>query len=172
MEKDITYLTDLILSNQVQSLIAPYRDISILISILFFVIGFVMLFQERFFFAEIRRRIFDFCSDAKKFTKPKKFVREWKKIEKLFQEEDYENMVVLIDKLMLQILISFGYVGSDSCGIIAFNSIGDSSFPNVDNVKKVCELRKAGNISLKKEEATQIFNLSKETLLKINILER
>jgi len=176
MEKDITYYTNLILSDEVQTLITPYRDVFILISIIFIVLGLVLLFQEKFFIAEIKRRIFDYLSDGKKFDKPKRFVRSWQKIEKLFKKGDYGEMIICIDKLMLEILIRFGYVGDNTISIIDGGNVVDTSFPNKDNVKRVCELsqkiKKETNMELERSEMIKIFDLSKDTLIRINILKK
>lgn len=85
-------------------------------------------------------------------------------------------MVVLIDDLILQILKRFSYVGNNCCSIIDDYEIKDEVFPNVENVKRVCELKdlikKNRHIQLEKEEMEKVFALAKDTLIKIKILNK
>ena len=173
---DITQYTNLILGEEVQSLISPFRNISILISVIFITISIVLISNEKYFITEAKRRVLDFLSNPKAYGKPKKFNTSWKKIERYYKKGDYKNMIVLIDDLMLQILKRFSYIGNNCCSIIDDNEIKDEVFPNVENVKRVCELKdlikKNRHIQLEKEEMAKVFALTKDTLIKIKILNK
>jgi len=49
---DITQYTNLILGEEVQSLISPFRNISILISVIFVTISLVLILNEKYFISE------------------------------------------------------------------------------------------------------------------------
>lgn len=173
---DITQYTNLILGEEVQSLISPFRNISILISVIFVTISLVLILNEKYFISEIKRRVFDFLSDPKTYGKPKKFTTSWKKIEGCYKRGNYKKMIVLIDDLIFQIFKRFSYVGNSCCSIIDDYEIKDEVFPNVENVKRVCELKdlikKNRHIQLEKEEMEKVFALAKDTLIKIKILNK
>jgi len=174
--QDITYYTKLILSPEVQTLIDPYRNVFILISIFFIAISLFLIFQEKYFIADTRRRILDFFSDPRKYEKPRKFVALWNKVNNFYKKEDYKNMVIEADNLILQILKRFGYVGDNSCAIIDGYGVTEGGFPNMENVKRISELSKSIrngiDIELGKEEMTKIYDLSRDTLIKIGILDK
>lgn len=173
---DITQYTNLILGEEVQSLISPFRNISILISVIFITISIVLISNEKYFITEAKRRVFDFLSNPRTYGKPKKFNTSWKKIERCYKSGDYKNMIVLIDDLILQILKRFSYIGNNCCSIIDDYEIKDEVFPNIENVKRVCELKnlikKNRHIQLEKEEMEKVFALTKDTLIKIKILNK
>lgn len=174
--QDITYYTKLILSPEVQTLIDPYRNVFILISVIFITISIFLIFQEKYYVAEVRRKVLDFLTDPKRFKKPIRFASLWQQVEKAFKKNNYKEMIKTDNKLMLQILKSFGYVGSDPCDIFSNYGVKEGGFPNIDNVIKICELEKSircgQDINLTQEEATLIYNLSKDTLIKIGILDK
>ena len=173
---DITQYTNLILGEEVQSLISPFRNISILISVVFITISIVLILNEKYFITEVKRRVFDFLSDPKTYGKPKKFNALWKKIEECYKKGNHKKMIVLIDDLIFQIFKRFSYVGNSCCSIIDDYKIKDEVFPNVENVKRVCELKdlikKNRHIQLEKEEMEKVFALTKDTLVKIKILNK
>lgn len=174
--QDITYYTKLILSPEVQTLIDPYRNVFILISAFFIIISLFLIFKEKYYVSEIKRKIVDFLSNPKNYGKPRKFVALWNSVDKAFKKNDYEKMIIINDKLMVQILKRFGYVGDNSCSIFDDYGVEESGFPNIENVRRVSELSKAiqnsDHVDLKEEDMINIYNLSKDTLIKIGILNK
>ncbi|MDD4662021.1 MAG: hypothetical protein PHG24_01940 [Candidatus Pacebacteria bacterium] len=172
MEQDITYYTNLILSNEVQTLIDPYRNAAILISIFFIVISLVMIFKERFFVNDIVRRISDFFSDPRKNKVPHKFNKLWEKITYFYEKEDYAEMIKTLDYLMYKVLRWFGYAGNNGAFIMDMYGIREEAFPNIENVKRIFKLKECLKCTeLKKEEMVEVYNLAKDTLIKTGIIK-
>lgn len=168
--QDITYYTNLILGEEVQNLIAPYREAAILISIFFVIISLVFIYKEKFYLNDIRRRIFDFFSDPRKNKVSKSFLKLWKTATFFYEKEDYTNMIITLDVLMYKILRSFGYAGSTGSFIVDVYSIKEEAFPNIENVKKIFKLKECLKCTeLNKEEMIEVYNLAKESLIKIGI---
>ena len=165
---DITQYTNLILGEEVQSLISPFRNISILISVIFVTISLVLILNEKYFISEIKRRVFDFLSDPKTYGKPKKFNALWKKIEECYKKGNHKKMIVLIDDLIFQIFKRFSYVGNSCCSIIDDYKIKDEVFPNVENVKIDIKTKKdliVWSISPNYQQLNYVLSLAWDNLL-------
>lgn len=172
--QDISYYTKLILSPEIQTIIDPFRNALISISIIFLIISLFLIFQEKRYVFTIKRKIVDFFSDPKRYGKPKKFATLWNQIDKAYKSNDYKKMIVNSDKLTLKVLKRIGYIGDDCCKIFDEYHVGDDVFPNTENARKVSELskdiKKGKRIEFNKEDITKIYNLNKDTLIKIGIL--
>lgn len=77
---DITQYTNLILGEEVQSLISPFRNISILISVVFITISIVLILNEKYFITEAKRRVFDFLLIQEHMGNLKNLIHHGKKL--------------------------------------------------------------------------------------------
>jgi hypothetical protein len=173
MLEDFKEVTNFILGEELQAFIFPIKIITISISLIFIFISLALIINEKNFVFEIKRRILDFLYVYKN---PRKFKSLWKKIEKSFKKGDYRQMIVLSNDLITQVLNRFSYLGTRPCLIIKDYDIKEESFPNIENAKRVCELNyaieKGEQVDLPLEEMQKIFNLTKDTLIKTNIIDK
>ncbi|MFA7141942.1 MAG: hypothetical protein WC157_01415 [Candidatus Paceibacterota bacterium] len=164
---DITKYTNLILEGELHSFISPIKTAVIAISLVFIFISCLLLINEKSLLLEAKRRVLDFLYTYKH---PKSFNKLFSKIEKDYKKENYKAMLFKIDNLMFQILKRFSYTGKDTLSIINDYKIEDKAIPNIENIKRVSELKNEKN--LQKQEMKNIFNLTKDTLIKLNILKK
>ena len=173
---DIAEYTKLILSPEIQTILEPYRNVFILVSLFFITISLFLIFNERYFVSEVKRRVLDFLSDPRKYKKSRKFVKWWVRAENCFKHGDDKKAIIAADYLLLKIFKRFGYVGDDCSLIINNYGIKEGGFPNLENVKRISELKKSFSkreeVEITKEEMRQIFDLLKDTLIKIGILDK
>ncbi|MDD4358283.1 MAG: hypothetical protein PHY30_00530 [Candidatus Pacebacteria bacterium] len=174
--ENITYYTQLILSPEIQTLLEPYRNVFILVSVFFFFISFILIFNEKYYLSDVKRRVVDFLSDPKKNKKPRKFVKIWLNAEKHFKEGKHKRAIIALDYLMIQVLKRCGCVGKDCCALIDDYGLREGAIPNLENVRKISNLKKAiakgEEVELEREEMQKIFDLAKDTLIKLTILDK
>lgn len=172
--QEISYYTKLVLSPEIQTLIDPFRNALILVSIIFLIISLILIFQEKRYISKVKRKIIDFFSNPKRYGKPKKFVILWNQIDKAYKNNDYKKMIINSDRLMLKALKRIGYVGDDCCKIFDEYQMEDDVFPNIENARKISELskdiKKGKCVDLNKGNMSNTYNLIKDTFIKIGIL--
>jgi len=168
---DISYYTNIIKCEEMQSMIDAYESVFLIVSSVFFIIGIVLIIRQKLLLRESKRRITDFLSDTD-FQKPRRFLKRWNQIEKLIKKEKYREAINESNDLTFKILKRFSYNGDDLQSLIDKNEINEKVLPNIENIKEMLKLSEDNIYKIDKEQALKIFELYKDTLIKINILDQ
>lgn len=167
---DISYYTNIILSKEVQGMIDAYESVFIIVSLLFFLIGIILLIRQKNLIKEAKRRINDFISNPD-LRKPRKFIAKWEQVELLFSKNQFREAINKANELTFEILKRFGYDGNNLLDLINKNEIGEKVLPNIDNIREMINLSADTCYSIGEAKAKQVFDLYKDTLIKIKILD-